>query len=252
MNTIAVGDQQFTAPSNWNELTVRQLVIWGKLLEKEITIQDAQMVASIFFYGIPKRLFFKLNPVQQHQIAQTLNFLAGQNKLVMWMFPSLKVRFRNYLGPENRLSSSTIKEFRFAEKYYSTFKKSKDEKFLDLLIATLFRPRGFNQSGIDFRETLNDIGIRQRAGKMQHIKDPIRKAILFNYEGCRLYVFGKYPNVFKPGPPGAGAALPDLEGLLKVVAGGKFGSFNETEQTPLYLFLDHLSDEIEESEKQKS
>ncbi|MNL55732.1 hypothetical protein D3C87_1791640 [compost metagenome] len=86
---------------------------------------------------------------------------------------------------------------------------------------------------------------------MRNIKPAERQAMLFNYEGCQLYIMQKFPEIFKVSDKTETAGLPDLEGMIKTVAGGKFGAFKETETTPLYLFLSHVQDEIIESERNK-
>jgi hypothetical protein len=248
MNTITINGKKYFAPSNWNEMSRKQFVIWSNIHSKSFTVEQAFLLASALFYRIPKRIFFKLNAVEQYEISKTLTFLWDQHNLVRWMIPTVNVFFTKYHGPDDRLSYSSIKEFRFCELYYNMYKMSGDEKLLDLLIATLYRKAGANDAGNDHREKLTDIKVRTQAWKMNRLSSSVRKAILFNYEGCSAYIRSKYPIVFKPTKDKSNA-LPDMEELIKAVAGGKFGTFIETENTPLYLFLDHLSLHIEESEK---
>lgn len=250
MNTITLNGKTYTAPSSWNEFTERHLRIWAVVCSKQISQNHALMLTAILFYGIPKRVFFKLDPGYQFDIVDTIKFVCLRNDLVRWIFPSLHIRFKCFTGPENRLANSTIKEFRATEMYYHAWRKSKDEKYLDMLIATLYRPKGFNALGNDERVQLTDIRVRKHAPAMAKLAPATRRAILFNYEGCQGFICRKYPLIFKPGGDGA-QGLPDMEGLIKIIAGGKFGSFQEAETTPLYLFLDDLSDKIEESEKRK-
>jgi hypothetical protein len=250
MNSIILKGKNYTAPATWQQLTRDQFLIWVKIYTRGLKVEQAFLLASILFYKIPKRAFFKLNAVEHYEISKTLNFLWDQHKLVKWMIPSVQIWFKKYYGPDDRLANSTIKEFRFCELYYHLYKKTGDEKLLDLLIATLYRRPGANDAGNDEREKLTDIKVRKQAGKMNRLSEPVRKAILFNYEGCSSYIRAKYPRIFKPSKSKT-EALPDMEELIKTVAGGKFGSFKETENTPIYLFLDHLSLHIEESEKSK-
>ncbi|RQO65075.1 hypothetical protein DBR40_24695 [Pedobacter sp. KBW01] len=248
MNTISIAGQSFKAPSSWEELTYKQLLMWVKIISKDITLDEAFSVAVVVFYGIPKKLFFSLNPVQKFELKETLTFLYGENKLVTWLVPFFQIRFRKYTGPENRLSNSTIKEFRHTEMYYNAYNRNKNPKFLDLLIATLYRPKAKVLQGNDLREPFSEIRIRSKASSMRNLSNPLRSAILFNYEGCRNFIFKKYPMIFKPGAKKSDA-IPDMEDLIKTVAGAKFGNFNETETTGIYLFLDDLKDKIEEYER---
>ena len=251
MNQISLNGKAYTGPSTWAEMTQQQLVIWNRILAKEITLDDAIKLCIVAFYNIPKRTFFKLNPVQRFALGQTLMFLHDGNRLVKWVTPTLRIRFKKFYGPESRLSTSTIKEFRSTEFYYNAYRRSLDEKYLDMLIAALYRPKDKAPAGNDIREMFTDIKVRSNAGMMSKINPDTRQLILFNYEGCRAFVAKKYPEIFKTGTAESNA-IPDLEPLINIVAGGKFGTFRETESTGLYQFLDHLKGEIEDAEKKKS
>lgn len=251
-HTVTLNDTVYTAPSAWNELSFKQLIVWGKICTKNISPDDGLRLATIFFYKIPKSKFFGLNAAQQIQLTQTLDFLTEANKLTNWLLPSVRISFNKYYGPAHRLTNVTIKEFRYTEFYYHAYSLSKDEKYLDCLIASLYRPKARKPSDNDLRVIITDILVQKNARHMARIKDSIRQAIFFNYQGCRTYIMQKFPLIFIAGDAEKPNGIPDLEGMIKTVAGGKFGAFKETELTPLSLFLRHVQDEIEEHERNKS
>lgn len=252
MNSITIDNISYTAPSSWNEVDMDQLMTWQKICRKKLSGESALRLATICFYRIKPKLFFRLNPAQQIQLIDTLTFLGESNSLTNWIVPDLKIWFRKYSGPANRLTSSTVKEFRRLEIYYAIYQQKKDEKVLDMLIATLYREKGESDTDDDPRIALTGTGILNRAKRMSGLSQPLRKAILFNYSGCREFILKKYPTIFPPKSPSKNNGVPDIVGLMKTVAGGKFGSFSETVNTPLYLFLDHLADEIKAVEELKS
>ena len=251
MNLINIGSNKYTGPANWNDITREQLIAWIKICAKSIGGENALKLAMMVFYKIPPKVFFRLNSAQQIQLIDVLTFLGTGNHLVKWLIPKIKVSYMTLLGPVDRLTNSSIKEFRFSELYYNAYLVSKDPRALDMLITTLYRPTGKQHPDNDLRIPVTEIDIQLRAKYVSGLDPVLRGAILFNYEGCRSFIFTRYPTVFKPGGTSVSKDLPDLEGLIKTVAGGKFGPFKETETTPLYLFLDHLSDEIEQAEKIK-
>ncbi|HEX8607198.1 MAG TPA: hypothetical protein VF679_01015, partial [Pedobacter sp.] len=250
-NHITIGGKSFSAPSCWEEFSERDLKLWVKILSKDIEPFEAFQLAAAFLYKIPKRWYFKLNTAQQYDLNETLIFLWAKDSAVEWIIPYFKMRWRKYIGPDSRLSNITIKEYRSCEIYNTLYQRTKEARYLDMLIATLYRRPGANDSGNDEREKLTDLKVRKNAAKMNRLSEPLRQAILFNYEACSVYIQSKYPYVFKKSGKKADNSLPDLEEHIKIVAGGKFGNFKETELTPVYLFLDHLNRYIEESEKSK-
>ncbi|WP_285055128.1 hypothetical protein [Pedobacter ginsengisoli] len=253
--TVRINDQAYIAPAKWNEVSAEQLAVWQRICERNISGEQALMIAAIHFYKISKKLFFSLNSAQKIQLIDTLTFLGEGNKLTKWLIPEITSRFKKHIGPTSGLGTSTIKEFRASELYYNAYQATKGEAAeaaLDMLIATLYRPKGKVHPDNDPREVLTELGVQKRAPVMARLNETTRKMILFNYEGCRAHVVGKYPTIFISGSGTGSNSLNDMEGVIKVVAGGKFGSFNETATTPLYLFLDHLSDEIKALENLKN
>ncbi|MCX2473574.1 hypothetical protein OQZ33_04435 [Pedobacter sp. MC2016-05] len=251
MNIIQIENKSYTCPDKWTEMEAWQLLIWMKIISRNIERTHAFAFAVMLFYKIKKRTFFKLNAAQQVQLKNTLQFLAEGNKLFKWVIPIVKPFFWiKHFGPSDRLATSTIQEFRFAETYYLAFQKTQNQAFIDQLIAALYREKGFNNLKMDCRVQISQLLINTTAGKMKRLDKATRAAIVFNYEGCREYIFHKYPTIFKKSVNQTKSnSLPDLEGIIKTVAGGKFGTFRETEDTSLYIFLDHLADEIEAAEK---
>lgn len=253
MNTITIIDKNYTSPSKWNEMQAWHLIIWVKILAKNIERTDAFSLATILFYKINKALYFKLEPAHHVQLKDTISFLAERNELTTWLIKFVKpLPWLKYVGPSNKLATSTIQEFRLAENFYMFYQKTKNEDFLDLLIATLYRKKGESNLKADYRMQLSELLIDQHGKQMRRLSKPVRAAILFNYEGCRNYVFAKYPTIFKVGKSDdKQKKMPDLENLITTVAGGKFGVYKDTKDTSLYLFLDHLAEEIEHTEQLK-
>jgi hypothetical protein len=258
VNEIYFDGVKKEAPARWVELTEEQLLVWVKICAKTIEPAQALMFVSSVFYSIRRELFFKLNVAQQIQLADTLKFLL-ENDLHAWLIPDIKVGLLKKLsGPSDHLSSSTIAEFRSSESYYHAYHAQKDERYLDQLIATLYRPTSilsyyrYKNNGKDERKLFSEVDVIRQAPKMSQLDKDLRAAILFNYEGCRSFIVKRYPTIFVKGDgEQPSKVLPDLNPYIKTIAGGKFGPYKDTEQTDLYLFLDHLRDEIEALSKQK-
>ncbi len=251
MNTITLSETVYTAPSKWNELTIDQLIIWMRICAKNIEGDDALRLAVFGFYKLPKKDFFKLTKVQGIQLSFTLRFLLEEKQqLNNWIIPFIRPNFYSkYYGPANRLTTSTIKEYRYTELLYNAYMAKKDPRLLDRLIGALYREPSGSEN--DIRIGLSDLGVSKRARVIRELSPTLKAAILFNYEGCRNYLSARYPTIFISGKKDNKTGLPDLQGMIRNIAGGKFGNFVETEQTGLYMFLDHLKDELAENAKNR-
>ena len=254
MHEIHINGIRKEAPAKWSELTPEQLIIWVKICAKGISPEQALMFVSAAYFGLPKREYFKLNAAQQIKLADQFKYLLI-NRLYGWVIDKIKVSpLSKIQGPTDHLATSTIEEFNAAESFYHMYKKTGNENFLDQLIACLYRPVARfwqKNNGKDPRKIFSDVEVIGNASQMRKLDKHLRAAILFNYEGCRSFIVSMYPTVFIPGESKGTKELPDLAPLIKTVAGGKFGSYKETEQTNVYIFLNHLRDEIEESNRKK-
>jgi hypothetical protein len=269
IDSISKKKFEFTAPSNWNEVNEKQLIAWAAICLKKLEFGEAIRMALIVFYSIPPIKFFLIPESQKVELAPTLEFLFGPNKLIRWIIKEVKIASflamtRRYYGPEDRLSNITIGEFRRLEFYWQAFTKSYElsaksyehrdsaEGFLDLLIATLYRPKRKGLIDKDVREDISEHGLRLRAEQMAKLPRKVRHAILLNYEGCRAYIREKYLDKLPKGESKSESEIFDYNGIILSVSGGKFGTFKETESAPLYEFLQHVVDTAEEVERLKS
>lgn len=247
----AKGKRYYTAPAEWNELTRKQLFIWSGLVRQSIPVEWVLKSAVLFFYGIRKKVYERLTPAQKAQLSGTLGYLVSGNSLTSNVIGSFRLFLSRYYGPANRLSNLTIAEYRRTELYYQLYLRTKEEFYLNLLCATLFRPRGFSAAD-DVRCEIGEIDLQARARTFKWMHPNLRHSILLFYEGCRAYIVKAHPVVFKQSGAGAPSkTLFDLEETILAVSGDKFGTFKETQSTNLYLFLKQLTDRKEEADALK-
>ncbi|MBC7615344.1 MAG: hypothetical protein H7202_04695 [Pedobacter sp.] len=243
----------FKGPSNWEEITPKQLRTWGKVCLMRAKVDDAMKAISFIFFNIKREIFEQLDEGQHHQIHYKIGFLR-KNDCYFWIIPSFWFMLRKYYGPANRLSNLTINEYRLTDLYYQLYISTNDPNFLNLLIATLYRPKRKKASHNDLREDYQEIIAVKRAKLFKWLPGSLKYAILFNYEGCRFYIHGhpKFSKLFKKGSAGNKKELYDYDVMIQTVAGGAFGNYKETGAINLYTFLEHVVRQIEEVEKLKS
>lgn len=254
MNTIKLqyidADKRFVAPSEWNELTKKQLFIWSGIILQRIPIELALSTAAIFFYRIPRHLFGLLSSVQRVQLSASLSFLES-NDLTRNVIGSFRLFFRRYQGPANRLSNINISEYRRTEIYYQLYQSTRDEMYLNLLCATLFRPKTNRPIDEDPRKPILENDLKKRAETFKWLHPNLRHSILLFYEGCRGYIIKTHPRIFQKSNDNKAKGLFDFEEIVLAISGDKFGTFYQTQFTNLYLFLKHLNDRMEEADRIK-
>lgn len=243
--------KRYSGPSSWNELTRKQLFVWSGIIRQRIPIEYALKSALILFYKVPLKLFNLLTPAQRVELTQTLSFLTDKNELTKNVIGSFRLFLTRYHGPSSRLSNLTISEYRRTELYYQLWHKTTDGQYLDLLAATLFRPKGNQHPDDDVRAPIVELDLQKRASRFKWLNPTIRHSILLFYEGCRFYVIDKHPKIFKSSKKEDKGGLFDFEEVILAVSGSKFGTFEETKNTNLYLFLQQLVDRMEEAEELK-
>lgn len=251
--------RHYRAPGEWNELTRRQLFEWCGIVRQAVPLDEAMDAAVMLLYDIPVDLLGRLNLAQRLQLAQSLEFLQDGNKLTANVIGRLWVLGRSYRGPAGRLANLTIGEYRRTELYYQLWLKNGDKQLLQLLAATLFRPKGKGRPD-DVREGLNETRINRRAGLFRLLHPNWIHAVLLYYEGCRAAIRGQYPRVYVKAAAGGekkGAAkeiawkLVDLDEYILAYSGDKLGTYAETMQVNVHVFFKHMTQRLEEYDRLK-
>lgn len=252
MHSIIFNKLKYTAPSKWDEISADQLVAFAAVTLKKMKLRWAIVVLVKVMYNIPLKEYFKIKDFQRAQIGPTIAWLFEGNKLSKWVITSFWLPEKWYslkktkvYGPGNKLANVTIKEFRYLELYYNAYNLTKKVRYLDQLIATLYRPASSATPDTDIRINIAEMDINRRAEKMARLPTKFKQAILLNYEGCRAFVIGKYPLVFKPGGAEGKKGIYDYDDMIQAVAGGKYGTYKDTSLTLIFPFFEHMSRQIE-------
>ena len=257
MNAIEISYQgktvRYNTPANWNELSKHQLLAWAKICLSKIDLNSAKKRAVQHVCGLRRGIVQRINLGQILQIADTIGFLGQKNMLNKWVIRSFWRGICKYHGPADALANLTIAEYRMTEVYYQLFVQTGDKKHLLALVATLYRPKRKGVIKDDIRADLTENGVQIREKRFKKLPGHVVEAILLNYEGCRNSIISQYAAVFKPTIRGeAKNKINDLEDIIEALAGDKFGTFSETEQTNLNRFFRHLAHCIARAEEETS
>ena len=239
----------FMAPSVWNEVSPRQLLLWISVLYGKNEEETKLALSVPIFYGLPVRVYKALKPSYRLQIAPSLRKLFNENQLNVWVFKSFRLFFKKYYGPADKLSNLTAYEFfNICEPLYWEFKKTGDVRHLNALCAVLYRRKRKGLVNDDIREDITDAGIARRAERFSKLNLNYKLAICFNYEGCRNFVTTVFAKAFE----GKGGKTNRRKDITLALSGGALGDHPTTKKTNLYTFLEHLVNLIEQEEELKN
>lgn len=117
MHTIQIidGDKThtFSGPSAWSECTSVHLLELGRSAALKMTTIKARILLAMKLYGIPRRLFAKIDMEQRRAIVALTIFIESQKVIEHNLFPSFRLRFRKYHGPNEQFDNVQSLEFAF-------------------------------------------------------------------------------------------------------------------------------------------
>lgn len=229
---VSIGKHTITIDS-WNDLTPGQLIAFCKLSMHEsnparlkvkllLNFCDLKLIRKRMVKGIGydyqwfrhqgKRILLStevINAITESIIAifyrktEEGNYSVDPDLHRNLILP-FRVGMRKYCGPADGLTNISFKEFILAETYYSKYIETQKERFLNGLVATLFRPKKLiniksrKYTG-DERIRFNDYLIEHDAAKLQKLNPAVKHAIRYFYIGCRRMLCQLYPHVFSSG-----------------------------------------------------
>lgn len=200
---------------NWNEISEKNFIryfhyflyICGlhndkelKEDQKKIIIEELKykMVPALFT-DIPKRILLLLEEYQIKSLSTHTSFLFNkESKLFKIIINKIKIKFKTFYGPKDKFHNVSFGEFIYADTYYINFYNTKDNSYIDKLIACLYRKKG-NDKFIagDIRNPFNSNLIEKNSRYFKNLPNIYKQIILFNYSIIRTYITELYPIVFE-------------------------------------------------------
>lgn len=156
-------------------------------------------------------------------------------KLHVNTFNKFKLGGTWYQSPKNALSNLIFEEYIYTETYFYRYNKTKDEKWLNLLISVLYKPKIINAN------TNFDIAVcKANALKIAKIDEAYKLLVLWYYIGSKNFLAGKFRFLFNGG---VDDGLDPFESFLKLTSqlAGKPHENEKVRQTKLYDVLANLN-----------
>lgn len=223
-------------PSSWNELSMRQVRFAARLMLKKTSVFNFCLFSLIKFLRIPHRWLRCIDGETMYILSEKTHFLLEENTFTVNLFPVLKIKGRRYYGPASNLYDITLIEYAKAETRFIKYSETNDRKYLNELIAILWRPRKF----FFFKRYKYDDRFINNADSISRLPEDITFSIFLFFYGCRNYIIQSFPHVFIKTEDDATTENFGWAGLINDLAGTKFGDIDKTSDTYLYTILLYL------------
>ena len=239
MHTIQIEHRSFEIPSQWSEVTPKHakdiavcllaslsitdfksslMLRWLNLHDKLFTFEGRLYIQfeskrKLLLYA-PRMQYPYLNPGDWSILCQTIDWLFVDDKdsenprfrsqLINNPLPQIKSRLSSFIGPDHFLADCSAIEFAKADTRCMNFRSTNDPKYLDEMIAILYRPRKnfiklksyfSGELETDDRIPYSDACI-SNAKHFSKIDFVYKFLILLFFEGCSHVMANKYRNVF--------------------------------------------------------
>lgn len=243
-------------PTEWNELTARQLVRVCRAIALSETEDELKCRLIPILLRIPASLYWAFSSEQiALQLWPLTEFILKSNTLTKNLQKKIYSRFRRWIGPDDELANVSLLEFAYADTFFMRYHETKDQKWLDNFIASLYRPRdrtqdprGYDFSG-DSRKPFNSYLIEHNAKRLSRLSVHVKEGILMWYWACRMAMEQRYPYVFKA--KGSGAKPTSWPEFITALGGGKFGTVNQVGQERFHTVMIDANSHIENLERKK-
>ena len=204
MNQVEIDGKTYSMPSNWNELTRKQVLFVSRLFQGQLTMADFKLRALFDFLSVKSKVIKRIHPEDAFFLCETLDFLFSEVSLTSNLLPVFRIGIRKYLGPSNAMMNCTFGEFTMANSLLDTFAKTKEQKYLDEMVAVLYRPRrwfwfilkGFTDNQ-DPRQRFASRSLKTRCKRMATVDYSTKYSVFLFFSGVLNSLPVLYPYVYK-------------------------------------------------------
>ncbi len=253
MIEVYYGKRSYMTPSTWNELKREQLLGVMNVLQQPVDEAKGLLMLLRIITRIPWwRFLLAKTPYLMDAAVEATSFLMEKNDLTKNLIP----KYKGLYGPADSLSNLTMAEFCFTETFFSIWKHSTDEEYLDRLVAVLYRRKreGYNHRinpDGDHREKFNPNLIEYYRMQVEGWPKVVKQAIAHWYDGCRNQKIEENPKVFD-GSGGQESVNGMWSVMRNVAKGGHFGDFDKVGEQYIDTILMELNEVVVEAERHEA
>ncbi|MGB5821462.1 MAG: hypothetical protein WBG90_18410 [Saonia sp.] len=200
---------KLSIPQTWNDLTEMQLqnVVYQFHCYQEI-IKDspdaAADTATKLYFQVSKELLrgnkwkairTALREIRPKAFVPFTKFLYGTVARTKFI-PSVKVNGTVFHAPGQRMRNCNVGEFSYVDAVFYRWRKSKEDIWLDVLCAALYREAAEKPTDIDLRKPFVKQAVDYRADIFGSLPLKTKLAIAYTYEGTRNHIAETFPLIF--------------------------------------------------------
>jgi len=204
MNQVQIDNIQRSLPSTWNELTREQLLYVSALFASNLNLIEFRVKALLEFLSVKRKVLKRIVPEDAYTLCESLDFLNKEVSLTRNLLPVIKAGLRKYLGPADAMVYCTFGEFTLACSALDDFQKTGEEKYLDQLVAILYRPqklclsiRKYFTDNQDPRVKFMNRTLKKRAGKLGRVDHCVKYSAYLFFTGVLNSLPSLYPYVYR-------------------------------------------------------
>jgi len=204
MNQVQIDNILRSLPSTWNEMTREQLLYVSRLFTSKLTLVEFRVKALFGFLSIKRKTLKRIAPEDTYALCESLDFLNKEVTLTMNLFPVIRAGLKKYYGPADAMVYCTFGEFTLACSALDEYQKTGEEKYLDQLVAILYRSqklfwsiRKYFTDNQDPRSKFMNRAFKNRARKIARVDHCVKYSIYLFFNGVLNSLPGLYPYVYQ-------------------------------------------------------
>ena len=204
MNQVQIDNINRSLPSTWNELTREQLLYVSGLFASKLSLVEFRIKALFEFLSVKRKILKRIAPEDAYTLCKSLDFLNKEVTLTRNLLPVIKTGMKKYYGPTDAMVFCTFGEFTLACSALDEYQKKGEEKYLDQLVAILYRPQKFFWSiqkyftdNQDPRAKFMNRTLTRRTGKLGRVDHRLKYAAYLFFNGVLNSLPALYPFVYR-------------------------------------------------------
>jgi hypothetical protein len=247
MIPVEFGGYAFSGPGGWADLTPKRYRYWVRWQRTGAQHVGLYALLKLWFRMKTKHLQL-LDDDQRATLVDTVfGFLSERPS--HWLQPRIRIGWRRYQGPGDRLQYLTFGEFMFAESARQSFSEEPTPEQTAELAAAIYRPYDSKREG--GRSAFDGVTYDQQIRRFGRLPIDVLHGILINYYGCHDQLVTRFEHLYSKrkveSSDGSGSSTGWLDvGLNLARQTGALGSFHELERTNVYLVLTVLDNVMKE------
>ena len=204
MNQVEIDGKSYFMPSEWNELTKKQVLFISRMFQGQLSVVDFRLRALFNFLPVRSKVFKRIRQEDVYFLCESLDFLFKEVSLTRNLLPVLRTCKRKYIGPADAMMNCTFGEFTMANSLLNSFSKTKEQKYLDEMVAVFYRPRKWfwfirkcftdNQ---DPRKSFVNRTLKKRCRRISRLDYEIKYSIFLFFSGVLNSFPLLYPYVYQ-------------------------------------------------------